>query len=113
MAFIKKIIETKTSNVPFWTDSDPSWEAYRKEVYQDTGKLEVKRQCYVANGDPCIVSSEECVRREMIFTFDTVESSNQLEADRKNFEVAERNLIAKDAYNSNNNITLAYESIKT
>jgi len=112
MAYIKKMIETKTSNVSFWNPTDPAWEVYRREVYENTGKLTITRQVYLANNGTCAPLTEDSRKRIITFAFNTRESYNQFEADRLGFDGQVEIASLKQQYNANNNITLEYEHLE-
>jgi hypothetical protein len=112
MAYIKKMIETKTSNVSFWGIIDPAWEVYRRETYENTGKLTITRQTLLANGSGCIANCEDSRKRIVTYTFDNEATHDQFQTDRLGFDKVIENATLKQQYNANNNITLEYEHLE-
>jgi len=115
MAYIKKMIETKTSNVSFWRTADPAWETYRKEVYENTGKLTIIKQVYLANNATCAPFTEDSRKRMNQLIFDSVETCNQFEKDFLGFDNALKNKKDKEQFYANNSITIEilYETVET
>ena len=103
MAYIKKMIETKTSNVSFWNPTDPAWEVYRREAYENTGKLTITRQVYLANNGTCAPLTEDSRKRIVTYTFDNEATHDQFQTDRLGFDKVIENATLKQQYNANNN----------
>jgi len=106
------MIETKTSNVSFWGIIDPAWEVYRRETYENTGKLTITRQTLLANNGTCAPLTEDSRKRIITYTFDREETYDQFQTDRLGFDKVIENATLRQQYNANNNITIEYENLE-
>jgi len=102
MPYQLRITDTRQSNTSQWYPGNITFELYRKQTYQDTGKLTIQQNSFDANNNICAYNSDENVKKILIYNFDTEDSYNEYINDPRRIQLNGNSKIESD---SSNNIT--------